>query len=107
MTDTEVYGEAIGTAIHGASTFGKAECAKAMSVISALVKQGRCDDATADRVRSEIGNHSAIRQHCEKHGLLGADKDAKTIAVEAVMDRIGTALTASIKDAIAAKPTNK
>ena len=84
MTDTEVYGQAVGRAIFGEETFGKAQCAKAMTIISSLVKTGRCDDATADRVRAEIGNHSAVRQHCEKHALVRVADDAKTVAVRAV-----------------------
>ena len=89
MTETDAMGEALAYALEGATTFGKAECQRAMTRISLLVKQGKLTDADADSARARLGNHSAVRQHGEKHGYIAVEKDALTLAVIAAMERLG------------------
>lgn len=90
MTDTEVKAEALAVAIKDQETFGKDQCGVAMARISRLVKDGQCDDATADRVRAWLGNHSAVRQWATKQGFFVANvaEDALAKAVKAVISRL-------------------
>lgn len=90
MTDTEVKAEALAVAIKDQETFGKDQCGIAMARVSRLVKDGKCDDATADRVRADLGNHSAIRQWATKQGFFVAKttEDALSKAVKAVIARL-------------------
>lgn len=81
MTVTEAYGRAVAVALEGANTFAKAEHEKALAEVFALEDAGQIDRATSRQVQTELGNVSAIRQHCEKHALITPPADAKAIAV--------------------------
>jgi hypothetical protein len=88
MTETEVYGCAVGTAIHGQDKFGAAQALVALTEIDNLVKDNECDATTANRVRAALGNQSAVVQHCRKHGLLRSPPDAKSTAVRKILDEL-------------------
>jgi hypothetical protein len=81
LTETEVMAKAIAKAISGQTTFGKSQCETAMKTVSALVKAGQVSDDDADRARARLGNHSAVRQHLEKHGLITVPADALANAI--------------------------
>lgn len=91
MTDTEVKAEALAAVFYkDQDTFGKDQCQVAMARISRLVKDSQCDDATADRVRAELGNHSAVRQWAVKQGFLTSkvEEDALCRAVKVAIAKI-------------------
>lgn len=106
MTDTELMGEALASALYSEpSTFGAEQAKVAYATVSSLVKAGKASDETADRVRAELGNHSAVRQWAIKQGFLPsatASEDARAKAVKAVFARMDAALEATTAPA---KPT--
>jgi hypothetical protein len=101
LTDTEVMAEALGVVLASEpKTFGKEQAELALRRVSAMVKAKQCDDDTADRVRAELGNHSAIRQWAVKQGFLPAataGEDARAKAVKIVIARIDKALESADK----------
>ena len=82
MTDTEVKGAALALAIKDQETYGKNQAEVAALRVFKLVKEGKCDDATASRALAFLGNHSAVRQWATKQGFFVAETTEDALAKE-------------------------
>lgn len=91
MTETDALGESIAFAIRGASSYGKDEATKAVTYATKLFQAGKVDAATFAGVVSRLGNHSATRQHLEKHALIPVAKDGLATAIESADMRFAEA----------------
>lgn len=107
MTTSEVWGKAVAIALNNATSWGKNEALKALGAVSAMNKAGQCEDAVADEVRADLGNHSSTRQKLEKHGMLPVDDDAKISQLKLAISKLDAAEQAKQDAAMAlgdAKP---
>lgn len=82
LTDLELKAKSLAAAmVSEPQSFGASQAAIALGHVSKLAKANQCDDATADRVRVFLGNHSAVRQWLVKHAFIVEPADALTNAL--------------------------
>ena len=81
MTNTELAGFAIASALENASNWGKDQAQAAINICTTAFKAGKVDASEFSLAVARLGNHSATRQHLEKHGLLKTQPDALALAI--------------------------
>lgn len=89
LTSTDATAACIGAVLaSGASSWGKDQATAANRHLVTMFKAGKVDDATFSDVAGRLGNHSATRQHLEKHALLTVQADALATAIKAFVAKV-------------------